>query len=116
MKVKEVRKIQIHGIKEQKDEDEEETDQPNANGVITTKKARDYNKLRNQVKDAMMDSETREIIINEMHKLKKKIKLQKFLDSKYGVNADLTGLDIDSIDLNGKVKANIKFADNFQKP
>ena len=34
MKVKEVRKIQIHGIKENKDEDEEEHhDQPNANGA-----------------------------------------------------------------------------------
>jgi len=43
------------------------------------------------------------------------VKLQKFLDSKYGINADLTGLDIEHIDLTSYVKANIANAD-FVKP
>jgi hypothetical protein len=61
----------------------------------------------------MGDSEARELVIFNMYKLQKKVKLQKFLDTKYGENADLTGLDIDSIDLNSKVKANMHLAKDF---
>lgn len=55
----------------------------------------------------MVDSETRAFVLFRMQNLKKKVKLHKFLEQKFGANADLTGLDVESFDLSSKVKDNI---------
>ena len=66
MKVKEVRKVQIHGVSTTNPDEDDHNDNDVQSGVQLTKKARDYLELRNQIKDYMNDVEARNEIIYQM--------------------------------------------------
>ena len=66
MKVKEVRKVQIHGVSATNPDEDDHNDGDVQSGVQLTKKARDYLKLRNEIKDCMNDVEARNEIIYKM--------------------------------------------------
>lgn len=66
MRVKEVRKVQIHGVSTNNPDEDDHNENDVQSGVQLTKKARDYLELRNQIKDYMHDVEARNEIIYQM--------------------------------------------------